>query len=405
MTASPARRRHAGPGDGTWITRLDEGRSGLRVGIKDLIDLAGVPTTAGCEAVARGAQPARLDAACVSGLRAAIAGGRARLVGKTNLHELADGVTGINAWTGTAVNPLDPDAVPGGSSSGSAVGVGAGEADITFGTDTAGSVRIPAACCGVVGLKTTTGRISLAGVWPLAPSFDTIGPLARDVAGVVAGMDLLEPGFAASVPTGPIGGGIIGRIRLDHLGIDADPDIDAAIDLALVAAGLSAHDVRPIGWANASKAGLVMIGAESSAAHGALVSEHPDQIGPDVASAFAHAARLGHQQIRDARSALLRWRHEVGGLWMFRGSPVEALVLPTLGVTAPPVGPDAANRIGVRWTLPVSAAGLPALALPIRLPRTAGGPSLPASMQIIGRARSEAALCRLAAQIESATRS
>ncbi len=178
----------------TWILRHPAG-TGLRVGVKDLIDVAGEPTTAACRAVAATATPAPTDAPCLAGLRAAIARGDACYVGKTNLHELAYGITGVNAAFGTPVNPLDTRRVPGGSSSGAAVAVATGEADVAYGSDTGGSIRIPAACCGVAGLKTTHGRVPLAGVRPLAPSFDTVGPMARDVAGLVAGMALLEPGF------------------------------------------------------------------------------------------------------------------------------------------------------------------------------------------------------------------
>src|SRR5205807_7810577 len=148
----------------------------------------GVPTTAGCKAVAATAEPAAADAPCLAGLRAA----DARVVGKANLHELAMLPLGTNPWFGTPVNPLDPALIPGGSSSGSAVAVATGEADVALGSDTGGSVRVPAACCGVFGLKTTHGRISLEGVWPLAPSMDTIGPIATSVAGLALGMELLE---------------------------------------------------------------------------------------------------------------------------------------------------------------------------------------------------------------------
>ena len=141
--------------------------TGLRVAIKDLIDMAGLPTTAGCQEVERRAVPAAADASCLAGIRAAEAAGGVRIVGKTNLHELAFGVTGINAAYGTPVNPLDAGRIPGGSSSGSAVAVASGEADIALGTDTGGSIRGPAACCGIVGLKTTWGRVPLQGCWPL----------------------------------------------------------------------------------------------------------------------------------------------------------------------------------------------------------------------------------------------
>ena len=330
-----------------------------------------------------------------------MAEGRARLVGKTNLHELADGITGINHWTGTPVNPLDPAAVPGGSSSGSAVAVAAGEADIAYGTDTAGSVRIPAACCGVVGLKTTWGRIPLDGVWPLAPSLDTVGPLARDVAGIIAGMDLLEPGFAATVAqVGTLEGPervTVGRLRLDHAGLRADPAVEAAVERAVTAGGLAVREVRLAGWAGASAAGLTVIGAEALTAHGALVGDHADQVGEDVAAAFAHARRAGHQQIRDARSAVGRWRTEMDALWA-GSSDLTVVALPTIGVPAPPIGAGAARAIGVGWTLPISAAGLPALSLPVPL----AGTSLKASLQLVGRPGSEALLCALGSWFEAA---
>src|SRR5579862_3160906 len=201
--------------------------------------MEGVPTTAGCRAVADEAKPAQADAACLAGARAA----GARIVGRTNLHELALGVTGVNPWFGTPVNPLDPTLVPGGSSSGSAVAVATGEADVAFGSDTGGSVRIPAACCGTTGLKTTWGRVPLEGVLPLAPSFDTIGPMARDVAGLVLGMQLLEPGFSV---------GAAGQLRVGRLRLPAAPQIDAAIDRALAATGWAVRDVELEGWDDAT---------------------------------------------------------------------------------------------------------------------------------------------------------
>ena len=170
----------------TWILTDSTPGTGPRVAVKDLIDMAGLPTTAGSRPVADAALPAERDAACLAGLRAAIDAGQARFAGKTNLHELAFGITGINGAFGTPVNPLDPRRMPGGSSSGSGTAVAAGEADIAYGSDTGGSIRIPAACCGITGLKTTWGRISLDGVRPLAHSLDTVGPMARDIAGVAA---------------------------------------------------------------------------------------------------------------------------------------------------------------------------------------------------------------------------
>src|SRR3954471_17761883 len=175
----------------TFITRLDSSGSGPRIAVKDIIDIEGVPTTGGSRALERIAVPAPRDAACLAGARAA----GARLVGKANLHELAVLPLGTNPWFGTPTNPLDPTLIPGGSSSGSAVAVATGEADVSYGSDTGGSVRIPAACCGITGLKTTHGRVPTAGVVALSETLDTVGPLARDVAGVARGMALLEPGF------------------------------------------------------------------------------------------------------------------------------------------------------------------------------------------------------------------
>src|SRR5215467_10438821 len=229
----------------TWIVRETAPGPGLRVAVKDIIDMAGVPTTAGSLAVADRAGPAAADAACLAGLRAAIARGQACLAGKVNLHELAYGISGINPAFGTPVNPLDPALVPGGSSSGSAVAVATGEADVAYGSDTGGSIRIPAACCGVAGLKTTWGRIPLNGVWPLAPSLDTVGPIAVDVAGLVAGMVLLEPGFAVShSPAVRIG-------RLRPPSDDLDPRVDAAVDAVLRASGLEIVELGPVDWADA----------------------------------------------------------------------------------------------------------------------------------------------------------
>src|ERR1017187_9054389 len=111
---------------------------------------------------------------------------------------------GTSPWFGTPVNPLDPDLIPGGSSSGSAVAVATDEADVALGSDTGGSIRVPAACCGVAGLKTTYGRVPLEGVWPLAPSLDTIGSLATTIAGLVLGMQLIEPGFRPSPSPTPL---------------------------------------------------------------------------------------------------------------------------------------------------------------------------------------------------------
>ncbi|HEX3898548.1 MAG TPA: amidase [Mycobacteriales bacterium] len=368
----------------TFITRLDGVGEGPRLAVKDLIDIDGVPTTAGCRAVERTAKPAAKDAACMAGARAA----GARIVGKTNLHELAALPLGINPWFGTPTNPVDADLVPGGSSSGSATAVAEDEADIAYGSDTGGSVRIPAACCGIAGLKTTHGRISLDGVWPLAPSFDTIGPMARDVAGLVAGMQLLEPGFNAAA--GPATS--IGRIRTD-----GDPVIEAAVDAALQAAGF---EVVELAWDDlepAADAWLTIYVQEIWDNNHALIAAHPEEVGADVAEIVA----FGNGADSDgARAGLDQWRKSFDRV--FDG--VQLLALPTM-----PIFPPRIDSVTSTSLLPIvmemtkhmtvfNGAGSPCTAQPIR----ALGSRLPASLQLVGPLNSEALLLSTAQLVESA---
>ncbi|MGH3267317.1 MAG: amidase family protein, partial [Trebonia sp.] len=214
---------------GTWVVRMraDAGSedAGLRLAVKDCIDVAGLPTTAGCPVVAEMAERAPADAAVVAAAREC----GARVIGKTSLTELCWSASGINHWAGTPVNPLDPRRLPGGSSTGSAVAVATGEADVALGTDTGGASRVPAACCGVVGLKTTHGRVPVKGVYPLAPSLDTVGPIGPDVAAVELGMRLIEPGFTVRPQAE------LTAARLSVIGVEGgvDPAIDAAVDRAL----------------------------------------------------------------------------------------------------------------------------------------------------------------------------
>ncbi len=367
----------------TWILRLHEGTGGLRVAVKDLVDVAGLPTTAGCRAVARTASPASADAACLAGVRDAVAAGRATLVGKTNLHELAAGATGINPWYGTPTNPLAAELIPGGSSSGSAVAVASGEADVAVGTDTGGSVRIPAACCGIVGLKTTWGRIPTTGVWPLAPSLDTVGPMGADVDAVVAGMALLEPGFAPGAAPSTVG-----RVRLP-----APPSVDRAIDEVLDAAGLEVTEVAVPGWAAAGDATLTVLAAEAWQVDRDLLSD--TGVSADLRDLIGAAAGITSLAVGGARSALRAWRDRLVDL-IGRHGP---LVVPTLTVEVPSLAAgDPGGRL-LLATAPVNGPGLPALAVPV--PRRGG---LPASIQLVGAPGGEEELVALGAVIEAATR-
>jgi amidase len=365
--------------DTTFITRYDTSGLGVRLAVKDLIDMVGEVTTAGCRAVARRAVPAEQDAACLTGAREA----GARIVGRTNLHELALGVTGVNPWYGTPVNPLDPTLVPGGSSSGSAVAVATGEADVAYGSDTGGSVRIPAACCGVAGLKTTWGRIPLDGVWPLAPSFDTVGPLARDVGGLVTGMQLLEPGFEVAA---------VGDVRVARLPIDADPAITAAIDRALDQAGWARDDLIVAGWDDALiQAGLLLV-VEAWHSDRTLVAEDPEGIGDDVRERLELGGAFDDAIVQAAWESQREWRATLERVL----ERVDFVVTPTLTIF-PPRPEEGDDLLVSRCTLPANLAGVPALSLPI----PTGGP-LPASIQLIGAANSEERLLAAGTMLESA---
>ncbi len=363
----------------TFITRYDTSGPGVRLAVKDLIDMAGEPTTAGCRAVARRARPAASDAVCLAGARAA----GARIVGRTNLHELALGVTGVNPWYGTPVNPLDPRLVPGGSSSGSAVAVATDEADVAYGSDTGGSVRIPSACCGTAGLKTTWGRISLEGVWPLSPSFDTVGPMARDVAGLVVGMELLEPGFSVGAAAG---------FTAARLPIESDPAITAAIDRALQLAGWDCPDLPVPGWDEATmQAGLLLV-VEAWHSDATLLAEDPDGIGADVRGRLELGAAFDDAAVRAAWQAQREWKATLERIF----TEVDILVTPTLTIFPPPLE-EGDDLLVSRCTLPVNLAGVPALSLPV----PTGGP-LPASIQLIGPAGSEERLLAAGALLEAA---
>ena len=371
----------------TFIIASTEPGTGPRVAVKDIIDMAGLPTTAGSRAVAATAvsrgQGRRLPGWPARGDRRR---GHARFAGKANLHELAYGISGVNRAFGTPVNPLDARRVPGGSSSGTAAAVAAGEADIAFGTDTGGSIRIPAACCGIAGLKTTWGRISRSGVRPLSPGLDTVGPMARDVAGLAAGMALLEPGFTIADDTARTVG---------LLAIDADPVISDAVRGALRATDL---DVRPIvipGLREIIAASMTILDAQAWESSRDLIATSPGLIGADVRERLRGASAITTAQVAAAQATIAGWKATLDGLWR----QVELLALPAL-LGFPPFLEDAHTMFRIRGlTSPVNVAGLPALALPVP-----GAGPLPASLQLIGPAGSEDGLLATGALVERAVR-
>ncbi|HEY1639569.1 MAG TPA: amidase [Streptosporangiaceae bacterium] len=367
----------------TFITRLEPSGTGVRLAVKDLIDLAGVPTTAGCLAVADQARPAAADAACLAGARAA----GAAIVGKTTLTELAYSAAGINEQYSTPPNPFDPELLPGGSSSGSAVAVAAGEADVAYGSDTGGSIRVPASYCGIAGLKTTHGRIPLGGVWALSPSLDTVGPMAADVAGLVTGMTLLEPGFApAAAPAHSIG-------RLQVSGETADPRIESAVDEALRRCGIPVTSLDLDGWRDALGATYSIMDAEAAVTNRWLLDEpHRHRLGTMVRERLIEATHVTPEQASAGRVFQARWQATFALLFQVAG----LLALPTTIQFAPPVAGEPTPG-HTRFTAPFNLAGLPALAIPVPARHR-----LPASLQLIGPPGSEELLLATGAVIEAA---
>jgi amidase len=279
--------------DATWLLHLDAVGDGPRVAVKDCIDVAGTPTTVGCRAIAKDAVPAAADAPVVESARRQ----GARIVGKTNLVELCRHADGVNTWTGTPTNPLDPTRIPGGSSSGSAVAVARGEADVGYGTDTGGSVRVPAACCGIVGLKTSAGRISTHGVFEFSRTLDTVGVLSRDVGGAALGMRLMEPGFS-SARNGDCH--TVGRLRI----ADVDPSVDSAVDAALTSAGLVSVDVDMPEWRDWISAANDLMSAEGFVAHRFLL-DRTDQLEERHARGIAEGGRVSAQRVVACRRVAL----------------------------------------------------------------------------------------------------
>jgi len=373
----------------------------VRLAVKDLIDVKGVVSTAGSEYISQHNIPAPRDAQCLRGARAA----NALLVGKTNLSELAVAPSGLNRYFGVPRNPINRriNLIPGGSSSGSAVAVADGLADVAFGTDTAGSIRVPAACCGVVGLKTTFDLIPLKGVFPIEPQYlDTVGPLGKDIAHTVTGMDLLKPGFTQkyqeAVRANPSAHDIrIGRLYLDG----TDPKIDQAVDESLHKAGFKVvrlDDGFKAAWVQAERDGTAV------AAGGAWLNDHYWMGKPGVTARTKAVLALGAitytTTYGPALSRQVQWKHALRKV--FRN--VDFVALPTLNAVPPRVPPFQGSPLfetrilGLENTVAVNFAGNPALAVPIplkdkRVPLT--------SLQLVGPPRQEAALLNAGRLVEA----
>ena len=354
----------------------------MRLAVKDLFDTAGLTTTYG--SIIYADHVPEKDAEAVTRLEAA---GYAN-IGKTNLHEFAYGVTSANPHYGTVPNPAYPGRMAGGSSGGSAAALAAGLADAALGTDSGGSIRIPAACCGVVGFKPTYGLVSLDGVFPLAPSFDHVGPMARSVTECAAMMRALADGFEPMT---------IESLEEVEVGVAwlelADPLVEARVR--------EASELFPrrreIDFPLAEQISRVFM-REVADVHRNLFAEFADSYGDNVRTKVERCLAVTDSEYERALAAreALRDRAEsaLGGL--------DLILTPTLGFVAPPlpVSDLEIREATIRLTIPFNTLGWPALALPC-------GPAddgLPASLQIAGPPGSDPLVLAVGELVERASR-
>jgi aspartyl-tRNA(Asn)/glutamyl-tRNA(Gln) amidotransferase subunit A len=309
------------------------------------------------------------------------------LVGKANLHEFAFGTTSENPHYGTVPNPLRAGRIAGGSSGGSAAALAAGLADAALGSDTAGSIRAPAACCGVIGFKPSFGLVPTDGCFPLAPSFDHVGPMARSVDECARMMGALAPGLDP-VPEISLGDVEVG-VAWDA---EADPLVRSRVEEA-AALFPRRREIRlpamPPGVADVRM-------RETAETHESLFAEHRDLYGADVAAKLERCMRVTDAEYRSGQRTRERYRERFAELT--RG--IDVLLTPTEPMVAPSIGPgDLALRDRLTmFTYPFSATGAPALALPC-------GPAedgLPASAQIAGRPGADALVLGIGATLERA---
>ncbi len=300
--------------------------AGLTLAVKDIFDVAGYRTGSGNPAVLAEAKPASVSAPCVAKLLEA----GARLVGKTHTAELAFSLDGRNAHYGTPANPAAPGRVPGGSSSGSVSAVAAGLVDIALGSDTGGSVRAPASFCGLVGLRTTYGRIDIGGAQPLAPSLDTVGWFARTldiyerVGAVLLDEDVSGPPLARMVVAEDVYAMLIGD------GEDAAmrPAV-ARVAEHLLPAGATV--LAPQGLSSWQQTFRTIQGFEAWKAHGEWVTRHRGDLSAPVLNRFEAASRVSEEQYRDATARRAEvWKRFDG---LLRDDTV--IVQPTLPTIAP----------------------------------------------------------------------
>jgi aspartyl-tRNA(Asn)/glutamyl-tRNA(Gln) amidotransferase subunit A len=354
--------------DGIFLARPEQIGDGISLAVKDLFDTAGLTTTYGSAVFAE--HVPETTAVAVAVLEHA---GYAN-VGKTNLHEFAYGTTSENPHYGTVPNPVAPGRIAGGSSGGSAAALAAGLADVALGTDSGGSIRIPAACCAVVGFKPTYGLVSLEGCFPLAPSFDHAGPMARSVADCEAMLAVLAPSFEPTTLES------LEELRVGVAWIDqAEPLVAERVHEAAA----RFPDRRDVELRFPREVDDLFM-REVADVHRELFAEHGDLYGEDVAGKIERCLEISDAEAEAAARAREAYREEADELL----ASLDLLVTPTLRFVAPPtgIGDLELRRDLIRFTYPFNALGRPALALPCG----AAEESLPASVQLVGRAGEDA---------------
>lgn len=357
---------------------LDLGEGHIRVAIKDCIDIENTVSACGSEAL-RDRDVAQQNAAVVANILTH----DCTIIGKANMHELAYGMTGVNEAFGTPVNPRWPDRIPGGSSSGSAVAVAADLCDFAVGTDTGGSVRQPAICCGIYGIKPTFGRVSRDGCHPSETSLDCVGVLAPTIDALIHGMGAIDPTFeGVPAPASP---------RIARVTCDADPIINDILDDCFP----NAASMELPRMEAAFQAGMTIIGVEAEQAYGPLL-EADKPVGDDVRMRLINAANITAQAHEEAEDIRGTFTQDVDNAL----KTYDVLVTPALPVI-PPTLKEAKDPTTVlpltKFLRPFNLSGHPAIVLPF----TAGPDALPAGIQLIGRKGEDAHLCAIAKQIVS----